>query len=145
MKFCVDCRAWVLLGALGGASSVLLGAYGAHGLDEVFLEVPRKKVAYGNAVDYQMIHSLLLVVLGFFGMRDREEPGLLHSLNGYLLVASILLFSGSIYAWVFGGGDWWIKLTPVGGIGFFISWLLLGFQFKNNNKKINLKKERITS
>ena len=145
MKFCVDCRVWILLGALGGASSVLLGAYGAHGLDEVFLEVPRKKVAYGNAVDYQMIHSLLLVVLGFFGTRNGEEPGLLYALNGYLLVASILLFSGSIYAWVLGGGDWLIKLTPIGGIGFFISWLLLGFQFKNNNNKINLKKERITS
>jgi len=77
-----------------------------------------------------MIHSLLLVVLGFFGTRNREEPGRLYSLNGYLLVASILLFSGSIYAWVFGGDDWLIKLTPVGGIGFFISWLLLGFQYK---------------
>ena len=74
MKFCVDCRIWVLLGALGGASSVLLEAYGTHGLDDVFLEVPRKKVAYGNAVDYQMIHSLLLVVLGFFGTRNEEPP-----------------------------------------------------------------------
>jgi len=130
MKFCGDCRIWVLLGALGGASSVLLGAYGAHGLDEIFHEVPRKKVAYGNAVDYQMIHSLLLVVLGFFGTRNEEPPGFLYTLNGYLLVASILLFSGSIYAWVFGGDDWLIKLTPAGGIGFFISWLLLGFQYK---------------
>lgn len=119
-----------MLGALGGASSVLLGAYGAHGLDEVFNEVPRKKVAYGNAVDYQMIHSLLLVVLGFFGTRNEEPPSFLYSLNGYLLVASILLFSGTIYAWVFGGDDWLIKLTPIGGIGFFISWLLLGFQYK---------------
>ena len=142
MKFCVDCRIWVIFGALGGASSVLLGAYGAHGLDEVFLEVPRKKVAYGNAVDYQMIHSLLLVVLGFFGIRNREEPRRLYSLNGFLLVASILLFSGSIYAWVFGGDDWLIKLTPVGGIGFFISWLLLGFHYDGD--KENLKKERIT-
>ena len=108
----------------------MLGAYGAHGLDEVFLEVPRKKVAYGNAVDYQMIHSLLLVVLGFFGTRNEEPPGFLYTLNGYLLVASTLLFSGSIYGWVFGGDDWLIKLTPVGGIGFFISWLLLGFQYK---------------
>ena len=131
-----------MLGALGGASSVLLGAYGAHGLDEIFHEVPRKKVAYGNAVDYQMIHSLLLVVLGFFGKRNGEESGLLYALNGYLLVASILLFSGSIYAWVFGGDDWLIKLAPVGGIGFFISWLLLGFHY--NESKGNLKKERIT-
>ena len=134
MKFCVDCRIWLWLGALGGASSVLLGAYGAHGLDEIFHEVPRKKVAYGNAVDYQMIHSLLLVVLGFFGSTNKLGARLL-SINASLLVASMLLFSGSIYLWVFGGSDWLLKLTPAGGIGFVLSWLLLVFQVRAKNEK----------
>ena len=62
MMFYQGSRFWLALGAVGGASSVLLGAYGAHGLEDVFSEVPRKRTAYGNAVDYQMIHSLLLVV-----------------------------------------------------------------------------------
>jgi uncharacterized membrane protein YgdD (TMEM256/DUF423 family) len=82
-----------------------------------------------------MIHSLLLVVLGFFGKRDRGGSGLIHSLNGSLLVGSILLFSGSIYLWVFGGSDWLLKLTPVGGIGFVLSWVLLGFQVRVKNEK----------
>ena len=122
------------LGALGGASSVLLGAYGAHGLEELFSEVPRKRTAYGNAVDYQMIHSLLLVVLGFFGSTNKLGARLL-SINASLLVASMLLFSGSIYLWVFGGSDWLLKLTPAGGIGFVLSWLLLGFQVRAKNEK----------
>ena len=73
MNFCVRTKIWLLLGAASGASSVLLGAYGAHGLEEIFNDVPRKRTAYGNAVDYQMIHSLLLVVLGLFG--SKNKPG----------------------------------------------------------------------
>jgi len=127
-------RFWLALGAVGGASSVLLGAYGAHGLEDVFSEVPRKRTAYGNAVDYQMIHSLLLVVLGFFGARN--GPGSrIFFFNASLIVLSILLFSGSIYVWVFGGGDWLRKLTPVGGVGFVLSWLLLAFQVRVSNEK----------
>ena len=134
MKFCTGSRVWLTLGALGGASSVLLGAYGAHGLEELFSEVPRKRTAYGNAVDYQMIHSLLLVVLGFFGSTNKLGARLL-SINASLLVASMLLFSGSIYLWVFGGSDWLLKLTPAGGIGFVLSWILLGFQVRAKNEK----------
>ena len=134
MKFCTGSRVWLTLGALGGASSVLLGAYGAHGLEELFSEVPRKRTAYGNAVDYQMIHSLLLVVLGFFGSENKLGTRLLF-LNASLLVASMCLFSGSIYLWVFGGSDWLLKLTPAGGIGFVLSWLLLGFQVRAKNEK----------
>ena len=134
MKFCTGSRVWLTLGALGGASSVLLGAYGAHGLEELFSEVPRKRTAYANAVDYQMIHSLLLVVLGFFGSTNKLGARLLF-LNASLLVVSMCLFSGSIYLWVFGGSDWLLKLTPAGGIGFVLSWLLLGFQVRAKNEK----------
>lgn len=134
MMFYQGSRFWLALGAVGGASSVLLGAYGAHGMEDVFSEVPRKRTAYGNAVDYQMIHSLLLVVLGFFGAMNGSGSRIFF-FNASLLVLSILLFSGSIYIWVFGGGDWFLKLTPVGGVGFVLSWLLLAFQVRASNKK----------
>ena len=54
----------LILGALLGASSILLGAYGAHGLNDIFLKLPRMETAYSKAVDYQMYHSIVLVVLG---------------------------------------------------------------------------------
>lgn len=134
MNFCVRTKIWLLLGAASGASSVLLGAYGAHGLEEIFSDVPRKRTAYGNAVDYQMIHSLLLVVLGLFGSKNKPG-GKLFFLNASLLSLSILLFSGSIYLWVFGGSDWLLKLTPAGGIGFVLSWILIGFQVRPKDEK----------
>ncbi|MEL0098864.1 MAG: DUF423 domain-containing protein, partial [Opitutae bacterium] len=56
----------LIIGSLLGASSILLGAYGAHGLEETFREFPKMQAAYKSAVDYQMLHSILIVVVGFF-------------------------------------------------------------------------------
>ncbi|MEL0098865.1 MAG: DUF423 domain-containing protein, partial [Opitutae bacterium] len=42
-----------------------------------------------------------------------------------ILCFSILTFSFSVYIWVLGGPDWLIQITPIGGIGFVVSWLLL--------------------
>ena len=114
---------WPLFaGAIFGSSSVLLAAYGAHGLEHVFLANPRMRIAYGNAVDFQMLHSLLLVVLGLTLYIPKFR------LPAYLwktVFLSIILFCLSIYLWVFGGPDWLGKVTPFGGIGFVLSWLML--------------------
>lgn len=114
---------WALFaGALLGALSVLLGAIGAHGMNDVFDEFPSKEKAFHNAVDYQMIHALILVCLGFL----KYIPNL--RVPDYLwkfFCLSIFGFSFSIYCWVFGGPKWLVHITPVGGIGFVISWVLL--------------------
>ena len=109
--------------ALLGASAVLLGAYGAHGLSGKFVDFPRMKIAYNNAVDYQMYHTLVLLILGLASYVPKIR------LPEYLwgsFTASIMLFSFPIYIWVLGGLEWFLKFTPWGGIGFFVSWLLLG-------------------
>jgi len=114
---------WPLFaGAIFGSSSVLLAAYGAHGLEQVFLTTPKMRIAYGNAVDFQMLHSLLLVILGL----TLYIPKL--RLPAYLwktLLLSIILFCMSIYLWVFGGPNWLVRVTPFGGMGFVLSWLML--------------------
>ena len=108
--------------ALLGASAVLLGAYGAHGLSEKFVDFPRMKIAYNNAVDYQMYHTLVLLILGLasYVPKMRLPEYLWRSFAG-----SIMLFSFPIYIWVLGGPEWVLKFTPWGGIGLFVSWLLL--------------------
>ena len=112
----------LITGSLLGASSILFGAYGAHGLDVTFNEFPKMQTAYQNAVDYHMLHSILLVVVGIFSYIPRF---FVPSYFWMVLSCSILAFSFSIYFWVLGGPGWLIKLTPVGGIGFVVSWLLL--------------------
>ena len=109
--------------ALLGASAVLLGAYGVHGLSEKFTDFPRMKIAYNHAVDYQMYHTLVLLVLGLASYVSKIK------LPEYLwrsFTASMMLFSFPIYIWILGGPEWVLKFTPWGGVGLFISWLLLG-------------------
>ena len=93
-----------------------------HGMNDVFDEFPAKKKAFRNAVDYQMIHALILVCLGSF----KYIPNF--RLPDYLwkfFCLSIFAFSFSIYCWVFGGPKWLVHITPIGGIGLVISWMLL--------------------
>lgn len=123
---------WFLLfGSIFGASGVLLGAYGAHGLTDLFAKFPEMKKAYTSALDFQMYHSLLLVFLG--GMRFTGVAKI-SSILSYLLIGSISLFSGSIYIWVWGGPSWLLRLTPIGGVGFFLSWVMLAWMGWANRK-----------
>lgn len=112
----------LIVGAIFGSSSVLLAAYGAHGLEHVFLATPKMRIAYGNAVDFQILHSLLLVILGLTLYIPKFR------LPAYLwktVLLSIILFCLSIYLWVFGGPNWLLRVTPFGGVGFALSWLML--------------------
>ena len=114
---------WPLFaGAILGSSSVLLAAYGAHGLEQVFLANPKMRIAYGNAVDFQILHSLLLVILGLtLYIPKFRLPAFLWK----TVFLSIILFCLSIYLWVFGGPHWLLRVTPFGGMGFALSWLML--------------------
>jgi uncharacterized membrane protein YgdD (TMEM256/DUF423 family) len=54
------------------------------------------------------------------------KPGGLVAASGWSMLAGILLFSGSLYAMTLSGVRALGMITPVGGFGFLIGWLLLG-------------------
>ena len=114
---------FMTLGASSVAVAILLSAYGAHGLEQIFLETPRKEKAWGNAVDYQMFHGLALFLLGFSSLKVPKS--LLLILSGWVMITACLLFCSSIYIWVLGGPKGLIQVTPWGGILFVVSWGLL--------------------
>ncbi|MBF0256496.1 MAG: DUF423 domain-containing protein [Gammaproteobacteria bacterium] len=110
----------MLAGALLGASGVLLGAFGAHGLEG---HLPANLLrAYQKAVDYQFTHALLLL---FIGLRASQRPDPWLNRAGVFSLAGVLLFSGSLYLLALSGlrGIGWI--TPLGGISLVIGWLCL--------------------
>ena len=110
---------WILLASLLGAAGVVLGAFGAHGLEQ---RVGAERLAsWSTAVDYHLIHALALLALGLFAAatgRPVTPPAA-------LFTAGILLFSGSIYALVLGGPSWLGPVTPLGGLCFVAGWLSL--------------------
>ena len=122
-----------VIGALFVTLAIGLGAYGAHGLEDVFSKTPRMERAWGNAVDYQMFHGLAIFVLGI--VRIDHKKAKLWMVSGILMSLGVILFSFSIYAWIFGGPNGLIMVTPIGGFSFIIAWVLLAihqfFTLKN--------------
>ena len=108
------------LGAVSGAISVMLGAFGAHAL-KVRLSADAL-AAFQTAVQYQMVHSLALIAVGLWLLRHPEDM-----LSRYAALAfcfGILFFSGSLYGLTLGGPRWLGPVTPIGGTLFIAGWLL---------------------
>jgi uncharacterized membrane protein YgdD (TMEM256/DUF423 family) len=97
-----------LLAGLGIAA----GAFGAHGLRAVLGAAELRW--WQTAVQYQMWHALALVTLGLSPLRARAA--------GWMFVAGILLFSGSLYLMALTGIRALGMATPVGGLLFILGW-----------------------
>ena len=101
------------------ALAVVLGAFGAHGLknrlDAYSMEV------YQKAVFYHFIHALGLLVIAL-------SPRTAHLVWVHaLLVAGIVIFSGSLYLLAVTGIRVLGAITPLGGLCFISGWLLLAW------------------
>ncbi len=113
---------FLILAGFFGLTGVLLGAFGAHALEESLRE--RETVyAWETAVRYQFFHTAALFVLAVW---LRREPGTLPvRAAGWCWTAGIVLFCGSLYALALGGPGFLGPVTPVGGAFFLLGWGLL--------------------
>ncbi len=114
----------LLIAAVIGALTIILGAFGAHALQEV-LSVNELK-SFETGVRYQMYHVIVLMFVNSFSGFNLKTKNVVT----YLFLAGILFFSGSIYAITFGVNAKYIWfLTPLGGLLFILGWLKLAFSF----------------
>jgi len=79
-------------------------------------------VIFETGVRYQMYHALALLAVGWAATR---WPGTLVNASGWLFVAGVLIFSGSLYVMTFTGMRWLGAITPIGGLCFILGWLAL--------------------
>jgi uncharacterized membrane protein YgdD (TMEM256/DUF423 family) len=114
-------RLFVLFGALNAAAAVALGAFGAHALKA---RLPADLLAvYHTGNQYHFYHALGLILVGLAAARWPDST-LLRS-SGWVMLAGIVLFSGSLYLLSFTGQRWLGAVTPLGGLAFIAAWLLL--------------------
>jgi uncharacterized membrane protein YgdD (TMEM256/DUF423 family) len=116
-------RPFLLFAALSACLGVALGAFGAHGLRQTLTEA--QMATYRTAVDYQMWHALGLGLIGALDDRYPGQPLLRRA--GWLMLAGILLFSGSLYLLSLSGARWLGMVTPLGGTAFLAAWSMLAF------------------
>lgn len=114
-------RRCVALGALLMALGVLLGAFGAHGLQERL--TPRQLASFQTGVHYQVLHALGLVIVGIVAQVTGSSRHLQWSAR--LMLAGVVFFCGSIYLMTAGAPRWLGMVTPVGGVSFMAAWALL--------------------
>jgi uncharacterized membrane protein YgdD (TMEM256/DUF423 family) len=113
---------WSAIAALLMALAVMLGAFGAHGLKDR-LDAYSMDV-YQKAVFYHFIHALGLLVVS---LAPRTANMVWVNI---LLVAGILIFSGSLYLLAVTGVRMLGAVTPLGGLSFIAAWLLLAWSLR---------------
>ena len=119
-------KKFLITGALLGALSIALGAFGAHGLKQIVSDDAIK--SFQTGVQYQVYHSIALMITG---MLYERMPNTLIKWAGACFITGVILFSGSLYLLTLmkAGGMVGLKgvglITPVGGLFFITGWLLL--------------------
>jgi len=114
-------------GAIGAAAlglAVMLGAFGAHALrdrlDAYLMGV------YEKAVFYHFVHALGILIVSFLPKVGALSENAATWVCG-LLLAGILIFSGSLYALAMTGNRTLGAITPIGGLSFIAAWFFLAW------------------
>ena len=114
-------------GIFFGITAILLGAFGAHGLEKLI--DAKAIVTFETGVKYQMYHALFLMILGGCNILGNANKKIVY----YFIVAGVVCFSFSIYLLAtneLSGFDFkkLALLTPLGGILLVTGWILLGIK-----------------
>lgn len=116
-------RTFFTLAGIFGALAVALGAFGAHALETRL--TPDLLSTFETGVRYHFYHVVALIAVAFAIRRWPQSK--LPIIAGWLFVAGILIFAGSLYLLVFTGQSWLGAITPIGGVAFISGWLLLAW------------------
>ena len=116
-------RLAITLAALFLFVAVVAGAFGGHALKSRL--APDLMAIYQTAVQYHFFHALGLLAVAVL-LALRPDSGALIT-AGWLLVAGLVLFSGSLYALALTGVRGFGAVTPVGGAAFLAAWAALAW------------------
>lgn len=119
-------KLFLVLGCLLAGLSIALGAFGAHSLKKI-ADAETVNI-YQTGVQYQMYHALALIIVGL--LAERFSINLINY-AGYLFIAGMILFSGSLY--LIASLKAMNKtvptlvgiMTPIGGLLFILGWVFL--------------------
>jgi len=114
-------KLFLTLGSIAMALAVVLGAFGAHGLKSKLTQ--EMLDIFETGVQYHFYHAVGLLIIGIVANYIPESSMLKWS--GWLMLSGLLIFSGSLYVLSISGLRWLGAITPIGGLCFIASWILL--------------------
>jgi uncharacterized membrane protein YgdD (TMEM256/DUF423 family) len=116
----MQARLILTLGAVAAFLGVALGAFGAHALRSRLTE--QLLNTWETAVQYHLVHALGLLAVGLLLLHT--GPSSLLRWSAGLMLAGMVLFSGSLYLLCLSGVRWLGAITPLGGTALLIAWVL---------------------
>jgi uncharacterized membrane protein YgdD (TMEM256/DUF423 family) len=114
-------RTFLFIGSILGFLGVTFGAFGAHALKSRLS--PEMLAVFETGVRYQMYHAFAILIVA--AAMGRLGDAQLLVVAGWVFVAGVLLFSGSLYALALTGVGILGAVTPIGGLLFLIGWACL--------------------
>lgn len=109
------------LAGIAGATAVILGAFGAHGLEDRLTE--RLMDIYQTGVLYHLIHAVALFALALADeatWTSKWTPRV-----AWAWALGVVLFSGSLYVLAITDIGILGAITPFGGAAFIAGWVML--------------------
>ncbi|MDR6227586.1 DUF423 domain-containing protein [Desmospora profundinema] len=116
-------KLFIILGAVNLFLSISFGAFGAHGLEGRISE--RMLNNWQTAAQYHMAHALGLLFIGLLAGKVGESA--LVSAGGWLILAGIVLFAGSLYVMALTNITVLGAITPIGGLAFLAGWICIAW------------------
>jgi uncharacterized membrane protein YgdD (TMEM256/DUF423 family) len=113
-------RTWFGLGAALALLGVITGAFAAHGLEQRLSSDDLD--TWQTGARYHLIHALGLIAVAYAAER---WGGALTTAAGWLILAGIVLFSGSLYLLSVTGVRVLGLVAPIGGMCFLLGWACL--------------------
>lgn len=115
---------WGVTGAVLAGTSVVLGAFGAHGLTDLISG--ERLATYHTGVSYLQYHALAMLVVSWLaGGREVPDASARMLIRAVQLFAlGILLFTGSLVTLAVWGITALGAVAPVGGVAFIAGWAL---------------------
>ena len=121
-------KKFLVLTAILGIFTIVLGAFGSHALTSKLSAKSLK--SFEIAVQYQFFHVIVLLFVNTYS----KFSDTIKKNASILFFVGILLFSGSIYSITIAGisakSIWFI--TPLGGLCFIAGWAVMLVSFLKN-------------
>jgi uncharacterized membrane protein YgdD (TMEM256/DUF423 family) len=112
----------IIVAAFLLALAVAAGAFGAHALKNI-LSAERLET-WQTAVQYHAWHALGLMLIAMIG----TQFDIAVTWPASLILAGIIIFSGSLYTLCLSGVGWLGAVTPIGGVAFIAGWIFFAIQ-----------------
>ena len=105
------------ISAVFGFLAVAFGAFGAHGWLHDLVEKNGRTATWETAAHYHLVHSVVLLLIAALQPFRRAA--------WWLMLAGVVIFSGTLYAYALTNLKWLGAITPLGGVGLLAGWLAL--------------------